>query len=53
MIVAILLTLVHEGKPHLGNQRLNIEYLIDNSAVADPPVAMRIRLCAIMRFLSL
>ena len=42
-MVAILLTLVHKGKHTLASQRLNIEYLMDNSAVADPPVAMRIR----------
>ena len=43
IMVAILLTLVHKGKHTLASQRLNIEYLMDNSAVADPPVAMRIR----------
>ena len=53
MIVAILLTLVHECKPYIDNHWLKVEYRMDISAVADPPVAMRMRLDAMIRFRSL
>ena len=43
-----------KANPHFGEPEVeHVEYLIEHSAVADPLVAMRIRLCAIMRFLSL
>ena len=37
----------------LDSQRLKVEHLIDISAVAEPPVAMRIRFCATMQLRSL
>ena len=48
VVIAVLLAFIHKREPRLESYRLKDEYFMAISAVADPPVAIRIRFSAMI-----